>query len=504
MILEGKDLPGGLSEKADVCIIGSGAGGAYVALELAQRGISVVVLEEGGAHFRRNYTGRIRDAFASLYRNNGLDFSVGWPAVLIPTGKCLGGTTVVNMGVCFRAPDAVLSRWKSEGLLNYGPDEMALAYDRVEARMNIQPTKPEVIGRGGELIIKGAELLGLHPKPISRNVTAGCKGCGCCAYGCTEDAKLSMVVQIIPEASEAGVRFFCDTLAEDIIIENGRAAGVRGRLLDRATGAKLRAVEIHAKIVVLAAGALLTPLLLAANGIARRNPARGNHLKLHLCTRATGIFDEKVKAFRGACQNVYVDDFQSEGIMLEATFTGPCSQIPGLFGWGGEFWEKAKNYGNMAGIGILTSEKAEGRVCSAPNGKPVIFFQPAPRDAEVMHKGMLLADRILFAAGARKVLNGSYAFPEANSTADLEHAAALKVRPQDLLIMAFHPQGTCRMGVDPKNSIVSPSGECHDLAHLYIADASVFPSSIGVNPQETIWAMAHKISENIARDVFRL
>ncbi len=298
--------------------------------------------------------------------------------------------------------------------------------------------------------------------------------------------------------------FLCDTRVERIVVSNGRAVGVSGRVLDRATGRPRFRAEIRAKTVVAAAGALHTPALLRASGIARGNPALGRHLKLHLCARATGVFDEPVDAFRGACQGVYVDDYLGEGVMLEGTFSGPCSQLPGLFGFGPGFAAKAASYRHMACIGILTSETAEGRVVTGIRGKPLVLYQASQRDAQTMHWAMLRADRILFAAGARQVINGSYAFPEANAPSDLDRAGALRVRPQDLLMMAFHPQGTCRMGVDRRRSVVRESGECHDVACLYIADASVFASSIGVNPQETVWAVAHTVARHIARDAFDL
>ena len=498
MIIEGKDVASPIQERADVCVIGSGAGGAYVAHRLANRGLSVVVLEEGGAYFRADLTGRVRDAITALYRNCGLDLALGTPSILVPTGKCLGGTTVINMGVCFRAPDTVLSAWKSSGLDGYGPSEMAPIYDEVEELMSVQPVKPDVMGRTGEVIAEGALKLGLHPKAIRRAVSDDCRGCGNCAYGCTEDAKQSMTVRLIPEASRAGARFYCDVRAQEIVHDRYKALGVKGRVIDRATGAPVQEVAISARTVVLAAGALGTPCLLLSNRIGRRGTV-GAHLKLHLCLRTTGVFPDEIDGFRGVCQNVYIDDYHDRGIMLEATFTGPCTQIPGLPGNGEQFWDLCKRYRNMASIGVLTSEKAEGRVRGSIGGVPVVTFQVTRQDADVLHEGMLEAGRILFAAGAEKVINGSYVSTLLNSNEELEEAAGRNVLPKDLMIMAFHPQGTCRMGTDRRTSVVGPTGECHELNNLFIADASVFPTSVGVNPQETIWAVAHKVSDAIAQ-----
>ena len=502
MIYEGKDIKGTVREEADVCIIGSGAGGATVALELAQRGMKVVVLEEGGAYFTEDFDGKIKRATKLFYRNQGMDATLGVPAVLVPTGKCLGGTTVINMGTCFRAPDNILELWEEAGLEGWGVEGLAPYYDRVEERMSIQPVKPEVMGKNGETIAMGAEKLGLHPQPIRRNVNDKCRGCGNCAYGCTEAAKEAMVINAVPQASEAGAVFYCDTRAQHVLNDGRRATGVHATVRDRETGSFRYSVDISAKVVVLSCGALHTPSLLLKNGIANKSGKVGKHLKLHLAARTIGIFDEVIDAHRGVCQNLYIDDYLDQGIMLEATFTGPASQVPGTIGIGQDLWDIVKQYRHIASLGIMISEKTEGRVRADDNGDPVMTFHIGQEDARTLQKAMLVADRVLFAAGAKKVMNGNLAMPVINTVTELEDFSAQKTRASDYLLMAFHPQGTCRMGTDPKKSVVNGEGRSHDIENLYIADASVFPTSLGVNPQETIWAVSSKISEGIAADHF--
>ena len=267
MIVLGKDIRANVREDVDVCIVGSGAGGAMAALELSKRGLKVVVLEEGKARFSPDFPDGIKDAFKTLYRNTGADAATGIPTVIVPTGKCLGGTTVVNMGTCFRAPEAVLRTWQGFGLPDYGPEGLAPYYDEVEREMSIQAVKPEVMGRGGEIIAEGATRLGLHPRPIRRNVSDACRGCGNCAYGCKQDAKQSMIVKVIPEAEQAGAVFYCDTRAETLVHDGERITGVHGRVLDPVDGCFRSNVDIAAKVVVLAAGALHTPALLLKNNV---------------------------------------------------------------------------------------------------------------------------------------------------------------------------------------------------------------------------------------------
>jgi choline dehydrogenase-like flavoprotein len=501
MIIRGEELLASVHEDVDVCIVGSGAGGATVALELARRGKSVVVLEEGSAYTSKDFDGCIAHSTEKMYRNMGMDGTMGIPTVLLPTGKCLGGTTVINSGTCFRAPDAILKQWVDSGLTEYSPEAMAPYYDLVEEAMSVQPVKPEVMGRAGEIIAEGATRLGLHPKPLKRNVSDACKGCGNCPYGCTEDAKQSMIVKVIPEADQLGVKFYCNTKAEVILNDKVKALGVHGRIVDEKTGEFRHNVDISAKAVVVSCGALHTPAFLLRNKLANRSGQVGKNLKVHLAMRAVGVFDELIDGQHGVCQNMYIDDYLEQGIMLEATFTGPGTQIPGLPGAGKEFWELAKQYRHMASVGIMISEKSSGRVRSDGNGNPIVTFSISQEDAETLHRGMIISDRILFAAGAKRCINGSFHVPVVNSAMELDNLGRVKVKASDFLVMAFHPQGSCRMGVNPKKSVVSPTGETHDLKGLYLADGSIFPTSLGVNPQETIWAMVTKIAENIARNV---
>ena len=500
MIVSGKDILGSVREDVDVCIIGSGAGGATAARELAQLGLRVVVLEEGPVVSSKDFVGsNIKEAFKHLYRNTGADTTTGIPSILVASGKCLGGTTVVNMGTCFRAPDRILNGWKEQGLTEYGPEGLAPLYDEVEEEMSVQPVKPEVMGRGGQIIAEGATKLGLHPRPIRRNVNNNCHGCGNCAYGCEQDAKQSMILNAIPDAVKAGAVFYCDTRAETLVHDGERITGVHGRVVTE-DGCAFHPVDIAAKAVIMSAGALHTPSLMRKNGVGGNQV--GRNLKLHLCFRTIGIFDEIIDSFHGVCQNLFIDDYVDQGIMLESTFTGPASQMPGIVGVGKDLWDIAKNYRHMASVGIMISEKGTGRVRADGEGNPIMTFSVTKGDAETLHKAMIIADRILFMAGAKRVINGNFEVPTVEKMADLDVIARKQSKASDFLMMAFHPQGSCRMGVNPKKSVVGPDGQCHQMKNLYLADASIFPTSLGVNPQETIWALTKKISRGIARDVF--
>jgi len=500
-IIEGKEIREAVRETADVCVIGSGAGGAVVAKELAERGAKVIVLEEGGAFFREHFSGAIKDSMAKLYRNFGADATAGIPSVIVPTGKCLGGTTVINMGTCFRASAQVLEEWTAQGLSGYREAELAPYYDRVEKITNIQEVKPEIMGKNGEIIAEGARRLGLHPRPIRRNVSDDCKGCGNCAYGCLENAKQAMILNYIPQALQAGATFFCDTRAEAIIHDERCISGISAKVVDRETGDFRHHAEVSADVVVVAAGALNTPALLLKNKLANRSGQVGRNLKLHLCARVLGIFEEAIDAHHGVCQSLYIDDYLDQGIMLEATFTGPSTQLPGLPGFGRELWELTAAYGHMASIGVMVSDTSAGRVRADARGNSILSYNVNQEDADTIKKAAMISARIFFAAGAKKVVLTGYGQPVLHSVADVEKLQDHKAKASDFLLMAFHPMGTCRMGVHRKSSVVDANFETHDLRNLFVADASVFPTSLGVNPQETIFALATKCADFIASHV---
>jgi choline dehydrogenase-like flavoprotein len=500
-IIEGRDIKAAVRESVDVCIIGSGAGGAVMAKELAEAGAKVVVLEEGGYYTRRDFNISIKDAFAKFYRNLGMDTAIGVPSIIIPTGKCLGGTTLVNMGTCFRAPARILDEWQEMGIEGYSENDLAPYYDKVEKLLNVQPVKDQVMGRGGEVIAEGARKLGLRPEPISRNVSDACKGCGNCSYGCAEDAKQAMHLNYIPWAVEAGARFYCDTRAEGFLHDEQRISGVYGSVREREDGSFRNHVDISAEVVVLAAGALHSSALLLQNKIANRSGQVGKNLKVHLCARAIGVFDQTIDSHQGVCQNLYIADYIEQGIMLEATFTGPASELPGLAGFDRELWSLAKQYRNMASIGIMISDTSYGRVRADRHGNPLISYDTNQEDSNTLKKAALISARILFAAGAKKVYFTCSAMPVINSVAEVETYQDVRIKPGDWLLMAFHPMCTTRMGVHRKSSVVDNHMESHDLRNLFITDAGVFPTSLGVNPQETIWAMATKCAEYISRNV---
>lgn len=494
-IKQGSDLNSDLNEQADVCIIGSGAGGAVAAKELAEAGFNTVVLEHGGYYAQEDFGQKPLDAFPRLYLNNSFIFSLGSPVVALSLGRAVGGTTVINSCTCFRMPEEVLAEWEEDyHLRGLSMKELLPFYERVESTINVKPGEMEVIGKNALMTRKGAEALGLSHGPIRRN-TRGCKGCGLCNYGCPEGAKQSMERSYLPLAAKAGARIYADCRVDKIITENGRASGVQGKVLERSTGKAVHQLAVKARVIIVACGAVLSPVLLLKNRLGNQNGQVGRHLRVHPCARVSGVFEEEIANWKGIMQSYYVDSHQKDGIMLEATGLVPCVGAVSLPFFGYKFKELMAHYKNIVNLGLLISDSSEGRVRVDPVGKPLLTYQLNQEDFLKTLKGIRLGAEILFAAGAKSVLTGLAKIPVIESRSELEKLNPRLNRKTDLEYMAFHPMGSCRMGDEPKAAVVNRHLESHYVKNLFVSDASIFPTSLGVNPQLTIMAFATRLAD---------
>lgn len=484
-----------VEDAADVCIVGSGAGGAVVAAELAEGGLSVIVLEEGLPVSREDFQAPAMDRVVRLYRDNGLTTTLGAPPISLPMGKVVGGTTVVNSGTCFRTPERVLSEWqKSAGLADLNPEQMAPLFERVERALNVTPVSDDIMGRNGEILRQGAQALGLSHRPIARPVR-DCHGSGECAFGCPLDAKQAMHLSYLPRATAAGARIYAGTRAEKIITANGRAVGVRAGLLDE-RGARRHTLTIHAKHVVLAAGAIYTPLLMRQSGIGGSQVGRNLHI--HPGSGVTALFDQEIFGWKGVMQSYAVDARLDDGYLLLATFPPPgvgysAGAVPGV---GSALKERLGQYNRMAALGSVVSDTTTGRV-RAVGGSPVITYNLNDVDRRRVLDSIALAARLYFAAGAQEVYPGLPGLAVLRSASEVEHVTTGRWRASDLKLSAYHPMGACRMGSDPRISVTDGAGRVHNVPGLYVADASLMPGSTAVNPQMTIMALATRVARKI-------
>lgn len=481
----------GRSVVTDVCVIGAGAGGAVVAAELAEGGARVVLLEQGARHDPADFTAHPPEMLARLYRDGGQTVTLGSPPILLPLGRGLGGTTLVNSGTCFRTPPRVLDRWVREfGLDGLDAAALAPAFARVERALSIAEVTPELAGRNAEVARRGAAALGWSHGYLRRNAE-GCVGSGVCAFGCPTGAKQDTGSTYVPRLEAAGGRVITHADVRRIVVEGGRVRRVEARVggaadakrgsLDAKRGAT-RALTVHAANVIVACGTIHTPLLLARSGIGAASGQLGRNLSLHPATAGFALMDEIVDMVRGVPQSFYVDEFAAEGIVFEGVAGPPAYAAAALPLSGRRHAEAMARYRNLAQFGLMVSDSSRGRV-HAVAGRPLIRYDLGAADLAKVRSGLAKLEQLFLAAGAREVY---LPLPAGRRPHD--------ARARDLKLMAFHPLGTARAHRDPALGVVDGDLRVHGVEGLHVADGAVVPSALGVNPQLTIMALATRLA----------
>ncbi len=483
--------PAGDGEECDVVVIGSGAGGAVAAATLAEAGLDVIVLEAGASYNRDNYPEDPLDAIASLYRDGGLTIAEGRPRIPVPVAKTVGGTTVINSGTCFRAPTQVLESWRDRYGVDWA-DRLAPDFAEAEEFLQVTPLDPERMGRNGRLAMEGAAALGVSGGPISRNA-GNCVQCSSCPFGCRIDAKRGMHVSYMPRAVAAGARLRTGVEARQVLVEGGRAAGVRcvaaapGERNGNRRGYTVRARQA----TIIAGGALGTPELLLRSGLGGAQVGRNLHI--HPACWVGARYEEEVRGWEGVMQSYYVDEWESEQILLEATFTPLPFGGAWLQGSGREHQEAMLDFGHVSSIGVQLTDESAGRVGIAGDGSIRARYGLSDEDARRVVFGIARAAEIHFAAGATEVYPNIGRAPvlRPGGVAEFE---ATRFKPSELRLEAFHPQGTARIAADPREGVCAADGSVNGVGDLYVADASLFPTAVGVNPMMTIIAFAKRVA----------
>jgi choline dehydrogenase-like flavoprotein len=485
-IERGAEIRGRRTLKADVCVIGTGAGGAPVAKELAEGGMSVVMLEDGDRFTADDFTARPREMTALLYRDAGQVATVGNTPIVLPLGRTVGGTTTVNSGTCFRTPEPVLERWRSEfGLEGLSADGLEPWYRRVERELNVSQVPPDLAGRNAQVVKRGADALGWSGDFIFRNAK-GCIGSGVCAFGCPTSAKQHTGITYVARAWEAGATTFTGCRARAIELARGRARAVVAETRARGT------VRVECDHVVVACGAIHTPLLLARNGLGGESGQLGRNLAIHPATAVRALFDEEIDMSRGVPQSFFIDEFADDRIMFEGA-AGPPDYLAMSFPFSGERQRDLMlRYRRLSQFGVMVSDLSRGRVRERA-GRPEIRYDLVPADVHAFKRGIELLTELYWEAGARRVYQPVAGVEELRD-GDPGPLPGRALRARDLTLMAFHPLGTARAHARPGHGVVDENLRLHGVDGLHVADASAIPSSLGVNPQVTIMALATRLA----------
>jgi choline dehydrogenase-like flavoprotein len=494
--------------ECDVCVVGSGAAGGVVAAALARANLAVVVLESGPADQGGDFSQRELESTQRLYHGAGLT-STRDAAISILAGRCLGGGTAVNWQTSLRTPDYVRDEWsEASGCALFTSDEFTRALDDVSQRLDVS-TAESTVNANNACLERGCSVLGYEHARIARNAR-GCdpSQCGYCAFGCRLGGKRSTTVTYLHDAQRAAAaRIVAECWAHRVEVERGQVAGVHARVRG-ATGVPLD-LTIRAPRVVVCAGGLESPALLQRSGI--ELPELGRNLYLHPTTGVAAVYEARVEPWLGPPQTVVSSELARAdgnfGVRLE---TAPVH--PGLLGFAAP-WTCARDYRRLmqraealSAIIVLARDRVGGSVRARRDGSIAIRYRPGASERALLARGVAAAVRIHVAAGAREVhtlhTRGlSFAPSAAGAPRDVDRfcdrVLAERVDANWMLLFSAHQMGTCRMGREPRSAVCDETGAVFGVRGLYVADASAFPASSGVNPMLTVMALARCVARAV-------
>ena len=495
--MHGRDL----RVECDAVVIGSGAGGAVVATHLAEAGERVLVLEEG-PHVAALDHGAMRpsESIRHVWRDGAMSLAMGLgnsPSINVTAGRQVGGSSALTGGVCFRPPGDVLREWSAApGLEDLSAEAMDRWFSIVESDIHVEEVPEAMRSKSTRLFIEGGRKLGIPFHPMRRN-TLGCNGCGRCNFGCPHVAKLSVDVAYLPRAVRAGAEIWSDCLVDRIVMDGPRAVGVRGRVLDGPGGGPGREIDVRARRVVVAAGAMHTPMVLARSGLGRRSGALGRNLTLHPSFRMIASYAEPVRGWEGALQSAYSNHYERDGMILNSVFIPNGILAATMPGFGKSHAKYRGQVDRLAIFGGMLHDEGGGRVWRNPFGRePFLTYRMSKRDRARIPVLLRRMAEIFFASGARKVFLPIFGAdpigPEEIASFPFE-----SVKADQLECSSQHPLGSCHMGTSPSTSVVDANGRAWDAENVWVADGSVLPTSLGVNPQLTIMAMATRTAHRM-------
>ena len=499
----------------DVAIIGSGAGAGVTAELLTKAGLSVVLIEEGPLKSSTDFNQKESEAYPQLYQESAARKTED-KAINILQGRCVGGSTTVNWTSSFRTPSATLKFWQDQfALKDFNVDALAPYFDQAERRLNIGPwlTSPN---ENNDLLRRGAAKLGIPALAIARNVK-GCWNLGSCGMGCPTNAKQSMLVTTIPAAMDKGARLMVETRAEKFELANGKVTAllVRSVSPNSAIAQQIRAqadTKIIAKHYVLAGGAINSPAVLLRSGAPDPHGTLGKRTFLHPVVMSSGVFEQKVEAWQGAPQTIYTDHFLDTqpidgpiGYKLEAPPLHPvifASTVPGM---GQAQHDLLKAFPHMHTLLALMrdgfhDQSRGGNVKLRSDGSAMLDYPLSDYVMDGARRALLSMMEIQFAAGALKVLPlHEMAQPYTTWTQAKDAMAGLPMKPLLTKVVSAHVMGGCGMAGTEKLGVARPDGVHWQIDNLSIHDGSLFPTSIGANPQLSVYGAVNRMAQGLAK-----
>lgn len=497
MMLRYEDYEQQRSFDADVIVVGTGAGGSVVGAQLAEAGYSVLFVEEGAHHATSSFNPYVTESVPRLYRDASATVIMGAPPIPFIEGRCVGGSTTINGGMTWRAPERITQHWvEKSGLSELSSRELEPLFERVERDISARPQLAESIGEDSRIMREGAEKLGWSYLHNHRN-QHGCVGANNCVLGCPTGAKQSTLVSYLPRAFERGAHCLTEMRVTKLLIERGRCVGVEGVSIDRRTRLGARKIQVRGRAVVIACGAVQTPLLLQGHRLGRPSKLLGQNFSCHPNVKVLAVYPFELRGWKGVSQAGQIREFEARGIKLAENMVPPGALASQLPFHGSEAWELLSDYNRMALTGVLIEDSTTGSVKRAPFGLGGARYRLTDYDHERLLEGAKRLAELHFAMGATKVLLPFAHMHLAHSADELEKITPQNIKKSSLDMFTVHLMGTAQMGQRPEHSVVDRTGQLWDLPGCYVADASLFPSAVGVNPQVSIMALAMIVASRI-------
>ncbi|MBK9785464.1 MAG: GMC family oxidoreductase [Betaproteobacteria bacterium] len=514
--IDASDLTADTRYEADVAIIGSGAGGGVTAEILAQAGLKVIIIEEGPLRTSNDFRMREAEAYPTLYQESAARKTAD-KAINILQGRCVGGSTTVNWTSSFRTPAETLNWWQTaHGLKSLSVEAMAPWFAQMERRLNVNPWHLPP-NENNAVLARGAEKLGIPVAVIPRNVKE-CWNLGYCGMGCPTNAKQSMLLTTIPSALNLGAMLISRLRAERLEFSGPQATQLTASALkiDGLHPSGVR-VTVHARHFVLAGGAINSPALLLRSKAPDPHGVLGKRTFLHPTVISSGLFDHDIAGYAGAPQSIYSDHFLHNaapqgdflrggplGFKLEVPPLHPVLFSTTLHGFGEGHARLMQNFARSQTILALVRDgfhpqSKGGQASLRRDGSPVLDYPLNDTYWEAARRALLAMAEIQFAAGASWVTPVHEDSPGYTSWAEAKKSLAeLPLAPLRCRVVSAHVMGGCAMAASPESGVVSDDGRHFQIANLSIHDGSVFPTSIGANPQLSIYGLIARNASMLA------
>ncbi|MBK7473801.1 MAG: GMC family oxidoreductase [Betaproteobacteria bacterium] len=514
-VIDAASLDQGQDYEADVCIVGTGAGGGVSAEMLTKAGLKVILVEEGPLKSSRDFRMKEADAYPQLYQESAARKTRD-KSINILQGRCVGGSTTVNWTSSFRTPETTLAHWRTkQGLAAYTASALRPWFEAMEARLSIAPWQVPP-NRNNALLSSGAGKLGFPWAAIRRNVS-GCWNIGYCGMGCPTNAKQSMLVTAIPAALDAGATLLVNAQAVRLVrpdAARGRATAhleVAPRPGASAAGPRHR---VRARHFVLAAGAIGSPALLLRSEAPDPHSVLGRRTFLHPTVISAALMADPVNAHAGAPQTIFSDHYLDTlpidgpmGFKLEAPPLHPVIFATTMAGYGEQHAALMREFNHThVQLALLRdgfhADSPGGRVMLRDDGSPVLDYPLSDFVFDGVRRAYLAMAEIQFAAGAKRVLPiHEHAAMYTSWQQARQGIGELSLKPLSTRIVSAHVMGGCAMSSDPRQGVVDGAGRHHQWGDVSVLDGSLFPTSIGANPQLSIYAIVARLASALASEL---